>query len=124
VSLAYLSRDGEICSATVEDDSEGGPRGGVGGCVAPGQLSARVERDGLVPSGLTGGPGGVLHDGFAHRDVVSVRAFGPDGPVEAQLTRPWSPDAPGAEPLRYFAVVVPFGATWASTASSPASSRR
>jgi hypothetical protein len=106
-AVAYLSRDGLVCKAQGDfrrwDDA---PRGTYGGCYAPADLARILARRTAICCGSEHGPERRIYDGFAAGEVVSLRFLMEDGAtVEAKLTPPWTPDAPGAEPLRLFVAV-------------------
>ena len=104
-ALAYLSRAGLVCSASAEDIGDRGVRGGFGGCYEPAQLARRLELRGVVLTGMSGGPDSRTYTGHAAGDVVAVRLLLPGGPVDARLTGPWTPRAPGGKPQRFFVAV-------------------
>lgn len=107
-AVAYLTHNGEVCEALTAPRQEGDDvlRGSVGGCAPVDYLAERLDRSGVECCGVTGGANSQIVTGFAHRDVVAIRLYGPGGPVEAGLTEPWTPAATGAEPLRFFLAVV------------------
>jgi hypothetical protein len=102
MALAYLSRAGRVCTAAAEDIGDRGVRGGFGGCYEPADLARRLERRGVVLTSMSGGPDDRTYSGYAAGDVVAVRLLLPGAPVEAKLTEPWTPRAPGGEPQRFF----------------------
>jgi hypothetical protein len=107
-AVAYLSRDGLVCKARGEFRRwDGAARGSYGGgCHAPADLARRLSRRTAILGGSEHGPERRIYDGFAAGDVVALRLLMEDGAtVEARLTPPWTPDAPGAEPLRLFVAV-------------------
>jgi hypothetical protein len=106
-AVAYLSRDGLVCKARGEFRRwDGSPRGSYGGCYAPADLARKLSRRTAILGGSEHGPARRIYDGFAAGDAVALRVVMEDGaPVEANLTPPWTPDAPGAEPLRLFVAV-------------------
>jgi hypothetical protein len=105
--VAYLSRDGLVCKARGEFRRwDGAARGSYGGCIAPADLARMLSRRTVYCCASEHGPERRIYDGFAAGDVVALRFLMDDGAiVEAKLTPPWTPDAPGAEPLRLFVVV-------------------
>jgi hypothetical protein len=105
MALAYLSRAGRVCAAAAEDIGDRGVRGSFGGCYDPADLARRLERRGVVLTGMSGSPRDRTYSGHAAADVVAVRLLLPGGPVEARLTRPWRPRAAGGEPQRFFIAV-------------------
>jgi hypothetical protein len=56
----------------------------------------------VVLTTMSGGPDDRTYSGYAAADVVAIRLLLPGGPVEAKLTNPWTPRAPGAGPQRFF----------------------
>jgi hypothetical protein len=106
-AVAYLSRDGLVCKARGEFRRwDGAARGSYGGCIAPADLARMLSRRTAILGGSEHGPERRIYDGFAAGDVVALRLLMEDGAtVEAKLTPPWTPDAPGAEPLRLFVAV-------------------
>jgi hypothetical protein len=106
-AVAYLSRDGLVCKARGEFRQwDGAARGSYGGCIAPADLARMLSRRTATLQGSEHGPERRIYDGFAAGDVVALRFVMDDGAtVEAKLTPPWTPDAPGAEPLRLFVAV-------------------
>jgi hypothetical protein len=102
MALAYLSRARRVCTAAAEDIGDRGVRGSFGGCYEPADLTRRLERRGVVLTGMSGSPDDRTYSGHAAGDVVAVRLLLPGGPVEAELTKPWTPRAPGGEPQRFF----------------------
>jgi hypothetical protein len=106
-AVAYLSRDGLVCKARGDFRRwDGAARGSYGGCIAPADLARMLSRRTAISMGSEHGPERRIYDGFAAGDVVALRFLMDDGAtVEARLTPPWTPDAPGAEPLRLFVAV-------------------
>jgi hypothetical protein len=108
-AVAFVNQAGQVCSAKGEFRRwDGAPRGtdGGGGCRAPEQLARELDAKTAICCGLVASPEHRIYDGLADGDVVSLR-FIPAGQdsIEARLTRPWTPDVPGAEPLRLFVAV-------------------
>jgi hypothetical protein len=109
VAVAYLTRDGEVCSAMADAQPEPrdrDPVGVAGGCMPPDILARIVEKKGGSCCGILGGPSRLILDGYVGANAVSVGVRTSGAPVEAELTDPWTPDSPGARPLRYFVAVV------------------
>jgi hypothetical protein len=106
-AVAYLSRDGLVCKARGDFRRwDGAPRGSYGGCLAPADLARMLSRRTVYCCASEHGPERRIYDGFAAGDVVALRLLMEDGAtVEAKLTPPWTPAAPGAEPLRLFVAV-------------------
>ena len=106
-AVAYLSRDGLVCKARGDFRRwDGSPRGSYGGCLAPAYLARMLSRRTVYCCGSEHGPHRRIYDGLAAGNVVALRLLMDDGAtVEAKLTPPWTPDAPGAEPLRLFVAV-------------------
>lgn len=108
-AVAYVSRDGFICSAFADDRhrSENDVRGGTGGCLDPAGLRRRLERRGAVLGAFAVGADGQEISGHAAADVTEIRAIGPYGTGTARLTDPWTPRVPGGRPQRFFIAYVP-----------------
>jgi len=106
-AVAYLSRDGRICHATAQPHPriEGSVRGSFGGCYEPADLARQLERRKIIWNGSALGPDHRVFDGYADADVEEIRVVGEDHPMRADLSPPWTPAAPGAEPLRHWVVV-------------------
>lgn len=106
-AVAYLSRDGLVCKARGDFRRwDGAPRGSYGGCLRHADLARMLSRRTVYCCASEHGPERRIYDGFAAGDVVALRFLMDDGAtVEAKLTPPWTPDAPGAEPLRLFVAV-------------------
>jgi hypothetical protein len=105
--VAYLSRDGLVCTAKGDFRRwDGAPRGSHGGCLPPPYLARMLSRRTAYCCSSEHGPDRRIYDGLAAGDVVALRLLMDDGTtVEAKLTPPWTPDAPGAEPMRVFVAV-------------------
>jgi len=105
-AVAYLTRSGTICIAVARPSGEGVSEAvGVGSCMLPATLSTRLADDAVLVMGTFVGDTAVIVHGYVAEDVESIEVRGPDGPLDVQLTDSWTPDAPGAEPLRVFAAV-------------------
>lgn len=106
-AVAYLSRDGLVCKARGDFRRwDGSPRGSYGGCLPPAYLARMLSRRTVYCCGSEHGPDRRIYDGLAAGDVVALHLLMDDGAtVEAKLTPPWTPAAPGAEPLRLFVAV-------------------
>jgi len=107
-AVAYLSRDGRVCKAQGDfRRSDGAPRGtSGGGCYAPSDLARILSRRTAICCGSVHGPDRRIYDGFASGDVIALRFFTDDGATfEATLTPAWTPDAPGAKPIRLFVAI-------------------
>lgn len=102
VALAYLSRDGRICSAAAEDIGARGVRGSFGRCYEPADLARRLSRRGVVCCAFAMGPDRREYSGYADGEVTAVHLLVRNGRVPARLTPAWTPKAPGAEPQRFF----------------------
>lgn len=111
-AAGYETRDGMICSATVDpaDDSVK-PRGGAG-CTNIRILKRELRSR---PARIGGGGGSPIspdrygvHVGVARGDVVGV-TVGISGkpPVEAVVSGPWRPPSWNGAPLRVFFAVLP-----------------
>jgi hypothetical protein len=106
-AVAYLSRDGRICHATAQRHPriEGSVRGSFGGCYEPADLARQLELRTILWGGSSLGPDHRVFSGYAAADVEEIRVVGEDHPMRVGLSPPWTPAAPGAEPLRHFVVV-------------------
>jgi hypothetical protein len=107
--VAFVNRAGQVCSAKGEFRRwDGAPRGtdGGGGCREPEQLARELDAETAICCGLVASPEHRIYDGLADGDVVSLRfIWAGQDPVDARLTPLWTPDVPGAEPLRLFVAV-------------------
>ena len=105
--VAYLSRDGLVCTARGDFRRwDGAARGSYGGCLPPPYLARMLSKRTAYCCASEHGPDRRIYDGLAAGNVVALRLLMDDGAtVEAKLTPPWTPDAPGAEPLRVFVAV-------------------
>jgi hypothetical protein len=97
-TVAYLARDGSICIASAERH-RGGVRGSTGGCPPMEDVNRRVERRGAIWYGFSQGPDQRTYNLLVAGDVDSVRALG-EGDWKVVMTSRWTPEAPGARPLR------------------------
>lgn len=107
-AVAYVSRDGLICKAEGElRRRDGEARGSDGGeCYPPAYLARALERKKAICCASSHGADRRVYHGLAAADVTALRFELDDGrTIAARLTPPWKPDAPGAAPLRLFAVV-------------------
>jgi hypothetical protein len=103
-AVAYLTRDGNICTASA-DPHRGGVRGGYGGCSGTVEyVNRRVERRGGMWAGSALGLDQRTNEFLLDGDVESVRVLG-EGDWRVLMTPAWTPPAPDARPLR-FAVVI------------------
>jgi hypothetical protein len=100
--VAYLARDGDICIASAQRH-RGGVRGSFGGCPPLEDVNRRVERRGVVWYGGSYGPEQRTYQLLVGGEVESVRALGA-GDWRILMTPPWTPQAPGARPLRLVVV--------------------
>lgn len=106
--VAYVSRDGHVCIARGDvrrrDNAVRGFPGG--GCYPPDELARILSTKTAICCALTASPERRIYDGFASGNVVALR-FHAEGrpPFEARLTPRWTPDAPGAEPVRLFVAI-------------------
>jgi hypothetical protein len=101
-TVAYLARDGDICIASAQRH-RGGVRGSFGGCPPLEDVNRRVERRGAVWYGGSYGPEQRTYQLLVGGEVESVRALGA-GDWRILMTPPWTPQAPGARPLRLVVV--------------------
>jgi hypothetical protein len=97
-TVAYLARDGSICIASAERH-RGGVRGSFGGCPSLEDVNRQIERRGAVWFGSSHGPEQRTYQLIVAGEVESVRPLG-EGDWKVPMTPPWTPEAPGARPLR------------------------
>jgi hypothetical protein len=97
-TVAYLARDGGVCVVSAERH-RGGVRGSFGGCPALKGLLRRVERSGGAWGGSSHGVDERTYQLLVAGEVRSIRALG-EGAWKVLMTPPWTPEAPGARPLR------------------------
>ncbi len=65
-----------------------------------------LGRKGVILQGSAIGPERRIYDGFAAPDIQEIRLFVDDRLVaRAELTEPWTPAAPGAEPVRFWVAI-------------------
>ena len=102
-TVAYLARDGSVCIASAERH-RGSVRGSFGGCPPLEDVNRRVERRGMVWYGSSHGPDQRTYQLIVAGEVKSVRPLG-EGDWKVLMTRPWTPLAPGARPLRLVVVI-------------------
>jgi hypothetical protein len=103
-TVAYLSRDRNICTASA-DRHRGGVRGGYGGCSGEVEyVSRRVERRGGMWAGSALGLERRTNEFLVDGDVDSIRPLD-EGDWEVLMTPPWTPQAEGARPLRLVVVI-------------------
>ncbi len=96
--VAYLARDGGVCIVSAERH-RGGVRGGFGGCPPLEVVNRQVARGGAAWFGSSHGPKERTYQLIVAGDVESVRPLG-EGDWKVLMTPPWTPEAPGARPLR------------------------
>jgi hypothetical protein len=102
--VAYLTRDGNICTASA-DAHRGGVRGSSGGCSGTVEhVNRRIERHGGMWAGSTLGLERRTNHFLLDGDVKSVRVLG-EGDWKVLMTPPWTPRAPDARPLRLMATI-------------------
>jgi hypothetical protein len=106
--VAYLSRGGMVCKVQGDfrrrDDAPRGTSGG--GCYRPRDLARILAARTAICCSSVHGPERRVYDGFAAGNVVALRFVFEDGAtVKARLTPPWTPQVPGASPVRVFAAV-------------------
>lgn len=102
-AVAYLSRDGHICTATA-DHHRGGVRGSYGGCLPVDMVNRQVERRGGIWDGSAIGVDSRTNFFLVDGEVESVRPLG-DGDWTVRMTPPWTAEAPDARPLRLVVVI-------------------
>jgi hypothetical protein len=106
-AVAYLSRDGLVCTARGDFRRwDGAPRGSYGGCLPPAYVARMLSRRTVYCCAWEEGPERRIYDGLTDGDVVALRFLMEDGAVvKARLSPPWTPPARGGEPLRLFVAV-------------------
>jgi hypothetical protein len=102
-TVAYLARDGGVCIVYAERH-RGGVRGGFGGCPPLDGLTRQVERRGGALQGASHGLDERTFQYIIDGDVESIRPLG-KGDFRVLMTPPWTPEAPGARPLRLVVVI-------------------
>jgi hypothetical protein len=103
-TVAYLTRDGNICTASAQAH-RGGVRGSYGGCSGTvAYVSRRIARRGGVWAGGALGLDRRTNELLVDGRVESVRPFG-KGDWAVKMTPPWTPHAHGARPLRLVLVI-------------------
>lgn len=103
-TVAYLTRDGNICTASA-DRHRGGVRGSYGGCSGEVEyVSRRVGRRGGMWAGSALGLERRTNEFLVDGDVESIRPLG-EGDWQVLMTAPWAPEAEGARPLRLVVVI-------------------
>lgn len=106
--VAYVSSDGRICKAQADlRRSDNAPRGTSGGpCFTPSGLSQTLSANKALCCASSNGPDRRIYDGFAAGEVIALHFHMEDGAsFDAKLTPEWTPEVPGAEPLRLFVAV-------------------
>ena len=97
-TVAYLARDGGVCIVSAERH-RGSVRGGFGGCPPLGDVYRQIDRRGASWHGSSGGPDQRTFDLLVAGEVREIRPLG-QGDWRMLMTPPWTPEAPGARPLR------------------------
>jgi hypothetical protein len=97
-TVAYLAQDGGVCIVYAERH-RGGVRGGFGGCPPLGTVYRQIERKGASWHGSSHGPDSRTYELLVVGEVNEIRPLGP-GDWRILMTPPWTPEAPGARPLR------------------------
>jgi hypothetical protein len=98
--VAYITARREVCIA--EADSRG--RGGFGGCPPLADVNRQIERRGVAWFGSSHGEDRRTFQALVAGEVQSIRPQG-EGDWKVLMTPPWTPDAPGARPLRLAVVI-------------------
>jgi hypothetical protein len=96
--VAVLLPNGNICTASA-DFHRTGVRGGVGCAGSVARVNRRVGRRGGTWAGSSIGFDSRVNQFLVDADVDSVRPLG-EGDWTVSMTPPWTPEAPGARPLR------------------------
>jgi len=103
-TVAYLSRDGNICIASAERHRKG-VRGTSGGCLPDVEsVNRRVARWGAVWGGFSIGLGERTFNVLVSGAVKRVRPLG-DGDWSVLMTEPWTPKADRGRPLRLVVLI-------------------
>jgi hypothetical protein len=103
-TVAYLTRDGNICTASA-DRHRGGVRGSYGGCSGTvDYVTRRVKRQGGVWAGSALGLEQRTNTFLLDGDLESVQVRG-QGDWTVRMTPPWTPQAPDARPFRLVVVI-------------------
>jgi hypothetical protein len=97
-TVAYLAHDGGVCVVSAERH-RGSVRGSFGGCPPLGDVYRRIERRGASWHGSSGGPDSRTYELLVAGEVSEIRPLG-QGDWRILMTQPWTPEAPGARPLR------------------------
>jgi len=102
-TVAYLSRDRAVCISSA-DRHRGGVRGSYGGCLPIDMVNRAIVRKGGIWAGGSGGTDQRATQMLVDAEVKSVRPLG-RGDWKVLMTAPWTPQAPGARPLRLTVVI-------------------
>jgi hypothetical protein len=97
-TVAYLARDGGVCVVSAERH-RGGVRGSFGGCPPLGSTYRQIERKGASWHGSSHGPDSRTYELLVAGEVNEIRPLG-EGDWRILMTPPWTPETPGARPLR------------------------
>ncbi len=97
-TVAYLARDRGVCIVSAERHRNG-VRGGFGGCPPLEDVNRRIERRGASWHGSSHGADQRTYQLLVAAEVEAVRPLG-EGDWNFLMTPPWTPEAPGARPLR------------------------
>jgi hypothetical protein len=97
-TVAYLARDGGVCIVSAERH-RGGVRGSFGGCPPLGSIYRQIERKGASWHGSSHGADSRIYELLVAGEVNEIRPLG-KGDWRILMTPPWTPEAPGARPLR------------------------
>jgi hypothetical protein len=97
-TVAYLARDGSVCVASAERH-RGSVRGTTGGCPPLDDVNRQVERRGGVWFGSAIGADERSNNFIVDGEAEAVRPLD-KGDWTVLMTRPWTPQAAGARPLR------------------------
>jgi len=96
--VAYLDRNGNICTASAEPRG-GGVRGSFGCVDSLDRVNRRLERRGGMWAGSSSGPDSRVNQFLVAGEVEAVRPRG-EGDWTVRMTPAWTPEARGARPLR------------------------
>jgi hypothetical protein len=97
-TVAFLARDGSVCIRSAERH-RGSVRGGGGGCPPLGSIYRQIERKGASWHGSSHGADSRTYELLVAGEVNEIRPLG-QGDWRILMTPPWTPEAPGARPLR------------------------
>lgn len=105
VAVAYVGKDGDVCTATSKPHGEGAGEAREGwGCMTPDALSRSLAGGAAFISSVATLDDVVLV-GFTRPNVESLSIRGAGGDFEVKLGDPWTPQTDGAVSTRAFVAV-------------------